>query len=65
MESRYEAIEARDFAITIRTLSLRDGVATVQAGGGIVADSQPDVEYDESVNKASAPLLALQIADPQ
>jgi len=54
-----------DFAITIRTVSLRDGVATVQAGGGIVADSQPDVEYQESVNKASAPLLALQIADPR
>jgi anthranilate synthase component 1 len=54
-----------DFAITIRTLSLRDGVATVQAGGGVVADSQPDVEYQESVNKASAPLLALLIADPE
>ena len=53
-----------DFAITIRTLSLRNGVATVQAGGGIVADSQPDFEYRESINKASAPLLALQIADP-
>ena len=32
-----------DFAITIRTLSLRGGVATVQAGGGVVADSQPRV----------------------
>ena len=53
-----------DFAITIRTLSLRDGVATVQAGGGIVADSQPDFEFHESVNKASAPLLALEIVDP-
>jgi anthranilate synthase component 1 len=53
-----------DFAITIRTLSLRDGVATVQAGGGIVADSQPDFEFRESVNKASAPLLALEIVDP-
>ena len=54
-----------DFAITIRTLSLRDGVATVQAGGGIVADSQPDVEFNESINKASAPLLALEIVDPR
>ena len=53
-----------DFAITIRTLSLRDGVATVQAGGGVVADSQPEFEYQECLNKASAPLLALQIADP-
>ncbi|MGD0853987.1 MAG: chorismate-binding protein [Acidimicrobiales bacterium] len=53
-----------DFAITIRTLSLRAGVATVQAGGGVVADSQPEFEYEESINKASAPLLALEIADP-
>jgi anthranilate synthase component 1 len=53
-----------DFAITIRTLSLRDGVATVQAGGGVVADSQPEFEFEESINKASAPLLALEIADP-
>jgi anthranilate synthase component 1 len=53
-----------DFAITIRTLSLRHGVATVQAGGGVVADSQPVFEYEESINKASAPLLALEIADP-
>jgi len=53
-----------DFAITIRTLSLRHGFATVQAGGGVVADSQPDFEYQECINKASAPLLALQIVDP-
>ncbi|MFY9782221.1 MAG: anthranilate synthase component I family protein [Acidimicrobiales bacterium] len=51
-----------DFAITIRTVSLRDGVATVQAGGGVVADSQGDFEYQETLNKASAPLLALEIA---
>ena len=53
-----------DFAITIRTVSLRDGVATVQAGGGVVADSDPEFEYQECINKASAPLLALEIADP-
>lgn len=52
-----------DFAITIRTLSLRDGVATVQAGGGVVADSQGGREFRECINKASAPLLALAIAD--
>ena len=52
-----------DFAITIRTLSLSDGVATVQAGGGVVADSRGDFEYQECLNKASAPLLALEIAD--
>jgi anthranilate synthase component 1 len=53
-----------DFAITIRTVSLRHGTATVQAGGGVVADSQPESEYEECINKASAPLLALEIADP-
>ncbi len=53
-----------DFAITIRTVALRRGVATVQAGGGVVADSVPDREYDECLSKASAPLLALEIADP-
>jgi anthranilate synthase component 1 len=53
-----------DFAITIRTLSIRNGYATVQAGGGVVADSQPDFEYEECINKASAPLLALEIVDP-
>jgi anthranilate synthase component 1 len=53
-----------DFAITIRTVSLRDGVATVQAGGGVVADSRGAFEYEECLNKASAPLLALEIADP-
>jgi anthranilate synthase component 1 len=53
-----------DFAITIRTVSIRDGFATVQAGGGVVADSQPLLEYEECINKASAPLLALEIADP-
>ncbi len=36
----------------------------MQAGGGIVADSRGEFEYQESINKASAPLLALEIADP-
>ncbi len=54
-----------DFAITIRTVYLRDGRATVSAGGGIVAHSLPAAEYRECINKASAPLLALQIADPR
>jgi len=54
-----------DFAITIRTVSLRDGIATVQAGGGVVANSRGDLEYQECLDKASAPLLALEIADPK
>ncbi len=53
-----------DFAITIRTVALRHGRATVQAGGGVVADSTGPFEYQECVTKASAPLLALELADP-
>ena len=53
-----------DFAITIRTVALRNGTATVQAGGGVVADSRGSFEYQECVSKASAPLLALELIDP-
>jgi anthranilate synthase component 1 len=49
-------------AITIRTAVLRDGVAHVQAGCGIVADSEPAQEYQESVSKAQALLSAIQLA---
>ena len=44
--------------IVIRTLVAKDGQCYVQAGGGIVADSQPQKEYEESVNKAMAALAA-------
>jgi anthranilate synthase component 1 len=53
-----------DFAITIRTVALRHGTATVQAGGGVVADSVGANEYHECITKASAPLLALELVDP-
>ena len=53
-----------DFAITIRTIALRNGVATVQAGGGVVADSTGEFEYQECISKASSPLLALELIDP-
>ena len=53
-----------DFAITIRTVALRHGWATIQAGGGVVADSTGEGEYHECLTKASAPLLALEITDP-
>lgn len=51
-----------DTCIAIRTLVLRDGVAEVQAGAGIVADSVPEREYEETVNKAAAMLKAVAIA---
>ena len=51
-----------DMAIAIRTAVIRDGRAYVQAGGGVVADSIPEREYDESVNKATAVLRAVAAA---
>jgi anthranilate synthase component 1 len=52
-----------DTAITIRTTVLRDGVAYVQAGAGIVADSDPDAEDLESRTKAAAVLRAIEVAE--
>ncbi len=52
-----------DSCIAIRTLVLKDGVAYVQAGGGVVADSRPEREYEETVNKARALIEALQWAE--
>jgi anthranilate synthase component I len=51
-----------DAAIAIRTALLRDGVAYVQAGGGIVADSDPPTEDTESQNKAAAVVRAISVA---
>ena len=47
-----------DTAIAIRTMLVRDGEASVQAGAGIVADSDPAAEFEETVNKARALLRA-------
>jgi len=52
-----------DTAITIRTLVVKDGIAHIQAGGGIVADSVPENEYQETLNKAGALLKALELAE--
>ena len=52
-----------DTAITIRTALLRDGVAYVQAGGGIVADSDPAAEEQETRDKATAVLAAIARAE--
>jgi len=51
-----------DSCIALRTMVVKNGVAYVQAGGGIVADSTPEGEYQESVNKAKALLTALEAA---
>ena len=52
-----------DSCIAIRTIELRNGTASVQAGAGIVADSVPEHEYAESVNKARGLFGAIEMAE--
>jgi anthranilate synthase component 1 len=52
-----------DFCIAIRTITIRAGVAHVQAGAGIVADSNPAAEFEETRDKARALLQALAMAE--
>jgi anthranilate synthase component 1 len=52
-----------DTAITLRTSLIKDGVAYVQAGGGVVADSTPEDEYHETLHKAGALLRAIDKAE--
>src|SRR2546423_14132328 len=52
-----------DSCIAIRTIIWRDGKASVQAGAGIVADSVPEREYEETVSKARALLRAIEMAE--
>ena len=52
-----------DTAIAIRTMVLKDGIAYVQAGRGIVYDSEEEPEFQETVNKAQALLKAIQVAE--
>ena len=54
-----------DSCIAIRTIVMRNGEASVQAGAGIVADSVPEREYEETVHKARALLRAIEIAEEQ
>ncbi len=51
-----------DMCITIRTLIVKDGKLSVQAGAGIVADSVPELEYKETVNKAMGMMKAVEMA---
>lgn len=48
-----------DFAIVIRTIILRNGIAQIQAGAGIVADSDPEYEYNETERKMAAMIKAV------
>ncbi len=53
---------SHDSCITLRTCLLKNGMAHVQAGAGVVADSDPSSEYQETVNKAQAILGAISLA---
>jgi anthranilate/para-aminobenzoate synthase component I len=48
-----------DLAVVIRTIVWKEGKAHLHVGGGVVADSSPEGEYLESLDKAKAPLAAL------
>jgi anthranilate synthase component 1 len=52
-----------DTCIAIRTIVLRDGVAHLQAGAGIVADSEPAAEHDECLRKLAALETAINLAE--
>jgi anthranilate synthase component 1 len=52
-----------DTCITIRTLVIKDGMVYVQAGAGIVADSDPEKEYTETLNKAKGMMKAVDMAE--
>ena len=52
-----------DTCIAIRTMLIKDGKAYVQAGGGVVFDSDPEYEYHETVNKARALFRAVEMAE--
>ena len=59
----YYGVDGRlDTCITLRTALLKNGVAYFQAGGGVVADSVPSLEYEETRNKARAMARALEVA---
>ena len=59
----YYGVDGRlDTCITLRTAFLKDGFAYFQAGGGVVADSQPSLEYEETRNKTGAMVRALEVA---
>ncbi len=51
-----------DFCITIRTMVIKGGKIFIQAGAGIVADSDPEAEYWETVNKAMGMIQAIRMA---
>jgi len=62
MVGYFAADGSMDNCIALRTAVVKDGVMVVQAGGGVVADSDPEAEYQESLNKAKALIRAAEDA---
>ncbi len=54
-----------EMAITIRTMVFKDGTAYIQAGGGIVYDSEPEAEFMETISKAQASMRAIDLAEEE
>ena len=52
-----------DLAIALRTAVVKNNTLFVQAGAGIVADSVPETEYEETLNKARALIRAIEVAE--
>jgi len=52
-----------DFCITIRTVLIHDGKASLQVGAGIVADSSPEAEHRECLGKAAAMMQAVRLVE--
>lgn len=59
----FDFFDNMNTCITIRTILLKGNDAYIQAGAGIVADSVPEREYEETVNKAKGLLKAIEIAE--
>ncbi|MBK9527111.1 MAG: chorismate-binding protein [Acidobacteria bacterium] len=67
-DDRFGLPAAIDLSVAIRTMVIRDNIATFNVGGGIVIDSEPEKEYDESLLKAKALLTATNadsVAEPR
>jgi anthranilate synthase component I len=65
LPARVEGGGTLDTCIAIRTIVLRDGVARLQAGAGIVADSDAGAEHDECLNKLAALEAAIELAEAE
>lgn len=59
----FDYAENLDTCIAIRTIQLENNTASIQAGAGIVADSVPEMEYEETINKARALVKAIEMAE--